>query len=593
MEKGIKEDKNQTVKSKIIIISIIIIIIASIIVGFVFWKDYSDRRYKIESITEFSYFKVYENEKYGVIDTKGNILVEPKYDMLIIPNPSKAIFVGYFNYDSEKGEYQTEVINEKNEKILTNYNQILPLMFKDAIVEVPYEKSILSYKENGKYGIIDFEGKKITDAIYDSIESLLYREGCLLVKQNEKYGIINIKGKELVEVEYDYIMADGYYEEETKYQKAGFIVGQKKEDGYRYGYIGANGEEILDVEYNEIARITEIIDNDIYILAFKNGQAGVYKSNKQIIKHSYEEIEYSQINKLFIVQKNNKQGVINIEGSQVLDTIYDYIMISESTINAQKEDEIYYFDINGNKKENQNKKTIMRTENSKYYIAIDQNDKFTITNKEGNNILENDFSYIEYAFDNYFIVNKNNKTSLINVETKEEIISDYNVIQKIENKNVIQAVITKPYTIEIYNKNMEKVASMQDANLKIEKDYIELYSKTERKYFNTNGDEIQNKEIFSNVELFAFVNENGKWGFENKDGNVVIEAKYDMVTELNFYGFAGIMKNNKWGVINSNGEVIVEPTYEIEWLNPEFIGPYLKLNFGYGMVYYTKDINEQ
>ena len=65
-----------------------------------------------------------------------------------------------------------------------------------------------------------------------------------------------------------------------------------------------------------------------------------------------------------------------------------------------------------------------------------------------------------------------------------------------------------------------------------------------------------------------------------------------MVTELNTYGFAGIKRDNKWGVINKEGKIIVEPTYEIEWDNPEFIGPYVKLNFGYGMIYYTKIINE-
>ena len=63
-----------------------------------------------------------------------------------------------------------------------------------------------------------------------------------------------------------------------------------------------------------------------------------------------------------------------------------------------------------------------------------------------------------------------------------------------------------------------------------------------------------------------------------------------MVTELNTCGFAGIRKDDKWGVINSNGEIIVEPTYEIEWNSPEFIGPYVKLNFGYGMIYYTKEL---
>ncbi|NLC88297.1 MAG: hypothetical protein GX682_06010 [Clostridiaceae bacterium] len=234
MENDKNEKEKRSVKKKYIIIPIIILtIIISIIVGLMF-INYNDKSYDIENVTVFSYFKLYENEKYGIIDAKGNTLVEAKYDNIDIPNPSKPVFIVYSNYDSQKGEYETQVINEKNEKILTQYEQVLPITLKESNSSLPYEKSVLVYKENNKYGIIDFKGKKITNALYNSIESLLYKEGCLIVKKEEKYGIINIKGKDVVKTEYDSITADGYYDEETKYKKAGFIVGQKKNEGYRY-----------------------------------------------------------------------------------------------------------------------------------------------------------------------------------------------------------------------------------------------------------------------------------------------------------------------------------------------------------------------
>jgi len=464
-------------------------------------------------------------------------------------------------------------------------------MFKDASADVPYEKSVLAYKENDKYGIIDFQGKKITKAIYDSVESLLYKEGCLLVKQADKYGIINIKGKVMVDAIYDSISADGYYDEEGKYKKAGFIVGTKQDEGYRYGYIDNNGKVVLDVQYNEIARITEITqDNELYLLALKNGQAGIYKNNKQIIKHSYEEIEYNKQSQLFIVQKNNKQGVINKQGNEILQTQYDYIMISSNIIFAEKDGTTITFDENGNEKNFENNIIKYNTENENYFITTNEQELSGIVDKEGKIVLKNEYLSIEYAFLDFFIVTKDGKVSLIDAKTKQEIISNYNVIQKVENKNIIQAITLDPYTIEIYNENIEKVASMKEANLKVEENYIELSSKNERKYFSSNGNEINNTDIFKNLELYAYTKENGKWGFKNKEQNVVIEANYDMVTELNNYGFAGIKKDGKWGVINKKGEVIVEPTYEIEWDDPEFIGPYCKLNFGYGIVYYTKEL---
>ena len=589
MEEEKKVVENKKMKKSIVVIPIVTVII--IVASFIFFKIYTDKSYEIEEVTQFSYFKLYENEKYGVIDAKGNILVEPKYDMLTIPNPSKPVFVGYFNYDSQKGEYETEVLNEKGEKILTEYEEVLPIILKDISTDVPYEKSTLAYKENGKYGIIDFQGKKITKAIYDSIESLLYKEGCLLVKQDNKYGIINIKGKEIIEASYDSISADGYYDEETKYEKAGFIVGIKKTEGYRYGYIDINGKVILDTDYNEIDRITEITEsNDIYILAFKNGQAGVYKNEKIVIEHNYEEIEYSKVSELYIVQKKSKQGVVDKNGNEILKPEYDYIMISNQTITAEKDGVIYNFDKNGNKKDTESNKTIIDTQNSNYFIVINEEDKFGIADKEGNTILENEYSYIEYAFKDYFIITKDGQVSVVDASTRQKVISEYNVIQKVEGKNILQAIVTESYTIELYNEKMEKVASMKQSNLSVEDQFVKLSSQTDRKYFDFSGNEINYNEIFSNLSLYSYKNEDGKWGFKDKEGKVVVEASYDMVTELNSCGFAGIKKDGKWGVINSNGEIIVEPTYEIEWDNPEFIGPYVKLNFGYGMIYYTKEL---
>ena len=147
---------------------------------------------------------------------------------------------------------------------------------------------------------------KNNEAIYDSIESLLYKEGCLLVKKDNKYGIINIKGKEVIKIEYDSITADGYYEEDTKYLKAGFIVAKKKDEGYRYGYINSNGNTVLKTEYNELHRITEITnEKDVYILAFKNGQAGIYK-NKENLLSPEKMVKQQNIWKKYMMEISSK-----------------------------------------------------------------------------------------------------------------------------------------------------------------------------------------------------------------------------------------------------------------------------------------------
>ena len=570
-------------KKAIITIAIVLIIIVSVGI-IIFIQNLNDKNYEIEEVTNFSYFKLYENNKYGVIDKKGNVLVKPQYDVIEIPNPSKAVFIGYNNEDNTK----TDVLNDKGQKILTQYSGVDSIIFKDTLAEIPYEKSVLKYMENGKYGIIDYKGNRITSAIYDEIESLLYKEGCLIVKKDNKYGVINIKGKQMTDIEYDLINADGFYSEKTKYKEAGFIVGKKQEDGYKYGYIDSNGNKVLDNLYNEINRITEI-DNELWIIASKNGQAGVYKNKDQILKNTYEQIEYDQTSELFIIKRGGKYGVANKEGKEILKTEYDSIRIEEEII-AEKDSIIHYFDRLGNSKTNDKKEKSIPTNNKEYFITVNESEKYGIKNEAGNIILPNENSYIEYAFASYFIVTKDTGIELFDASKRETVMLGYDVIQKVDGKNAIQGIVTNDYTIELFNEKLERVAVMKEAILVTNKNYIKLYSKTERKYFDNNGNEIKNTTVFPNLSLFAYMDENGKWGFKDSNSNIVIEANYDMVTELNSYGFAGIRKDDKWGIINSNGKIVLEPTYEIESNEPDFIGEYYMQNFGYGNIYYTKDL---
>ena len=88
---------------------------------------------------------------------------------------------------------------------------------------------------------------------------------------------------------------------------------------------------------------------------------------------------------------------------------------------------------------------------------------------------------------------------------------------------------------------------------------------------------MDNKTVYLENNLFANKSE-GKWGFVDLKDNVIVDYKYDEVTEINEFGFAGVKQNGKWGVIDSEGNIIIEPTYELNSLNPLFIGKYYVQN---------------
>ena len=567
---------------------IIFLIISLIIFIFICYNVFSKKdKYNInfEEINQRQYFLDFD-EKYGVINKDGEEIIDTNFDMIQIPNPSKDIFVCMSNYNAETGSYETKIYNKNREELFTNYEKVEAISRQESLDNIPYEKSVLKYKENGKYGLINLSGKKITNPIYDDIQALEYKEGMLTVKQNDKFGIININGDEIIKVKYDGIQADQYSLNENHNKKAGFIVSIKTNDGYKFGYINYKGKTLLETEYNEIARINYINDDEsVYLVAFKNGQAGLFKNKSKVLENEYEDIQFDNINNLLILQRNGKQGVSDLDGKKIIQLEYDNIIITGNSINAQKGDEVTVFNSEGEKLKNSNFISVLETDNKNYFITIDKNENYGVIDKDDNVIIDNKYTFIDYLFDNYFVAQNEQKIGIVDDKGKEVIKFDYDVLQKIEGTDLIQGI--KNENIDLIDKNMKKILTMKNAQIDIKENYIKIYNFEDRKYLQYDGKEVSNINVIKEAKLFA-KKSNNKWGFVDKNGNIKIQYTYDMVTELNEYGYAGIKLNGKWGVINSEGKIIQEPIYDLQELEPQFIGKYYKVDLGYGENFYTK-----
>lgn len=337
-------------KIKIILILIVIISIF-ILIGRKIYLDVKSS-YSVEKVEEEKYFLLSSDNKFGVIDSEGNIVIKPQYYSVHIPNPSKPIFVCYYNYNSDT-DYKTKVINANGTEIFTKYPNLDTISLSNITTTMLYEKSLLKYKNNGKYGLINLEGKVITAADYDSIEGLSCKEGELLAKKDGKFGVINNKGAEIIKFEYDYISGDEYYTEKDGYKYSGYIIGNKEEEGFRYGYITSKRKLLYKPEYGEIIRLggisAEDTDKDIFLVLNKNGQCGLTKNKKTMIEFKYQSIDYSGCNNLFIVTRNKKMGVCKSNGEKILQTKYDEIQVKDSYIYTKSGKEEAYFNLNGNR----------------------------------------------------------------------------------------------------------------------------------------------------------------------------------------------------------------------------------------------------
>ena len=478
-------------KKRFIVFLIIILVIIGVIFGIRRIND-SKINYRIEEVNKYNYAKLYENEKYGVIDLEGNVIISPEYKDIVIINPEKDIFICYQDDNS------TKILNSKEEELFGGYENIQPIKLKNVASILCYEKNVLTYQKDGLYGLVDVSGKKITKNIYDSIENLKGTEGKLLVSKNGKYGVININGKRLVDTKYDNIKTDEYYTENKKYLKAGFIVSNTTDDGFKIGYIDYTGKEILDAKYNDIIRITNI--DDLYLIVAENGKYGLYKKSKNIIPFEYQSISYDESG-LLLLEKNKKYGMSNLNGEIKIKVNYEDIEYKGIYIYASSSTENTVYDVDGNKQDINFNKTIYKTGNEDYRISTIMNNNilyYGIENKEGIRLVNEVYSYIEYIFKDYFIAKDDNgKMGIINANGKTILNFKYSLIQKIKETNLLQVLDNKSNT-HIYNNDIKDIYKLKNARIEDNDNYVKVYNDKENKYFDDNGKEIsEDNEIIT------------------------------------------------------------------------------------------------
>ena len=449
----------------VLIVVIILVVIALASVFTYYYISENAKKYEIEKIDEYNYFVLKQENVYGVIDKKGNKIIDAEYTNVVIPNPEKPIFICY------KDE-EVKVLTEGNQQLLTDYEAIEPIRFKNILSDLMYEKSVLKYKKDGKYGIINFDGKMLTNPIYDEIDSLQHKEGELLVKQGEKYGIININGKELIKPQYDTIAIDEYYSDENNYTYSGYIVGIKTEEGYRYGYLDYKGKKILEPEYNNITRVTQKMDNEnAYLICAKNGQYGINKNGENIVANEYQSIRYDENNDIFVIEKSREYGIANVNGEIVVPVRYSQIDSTGLYLYAQDDQGTTVYNNNGSQVNINPNISIIETKNEKYKIRInsEQGTKYGVINQDGRQLIEEKYNYINYLYDNYFIASyENGKLGILDDRENVIIQLDNDSLQQISGTDLIQTSKTATKTITIYSKNFEKICEMQNATLKEE-----------------------------------------------------------------------------------------------------------------------------
>ena len=590
IRRTVKQDKIrvQIHKKRLIKTAIVLSVIAFIAALVVFIIMQRKVKVKDEDVNIYNYFLYEENGLNGVINKDGKVVINATYEYIQIPNPEKPIFICFYDYNDEIGDYQTKVINDKEEALFTQFSNVRAIPRNDTSKSYLFQNNILTYEEQGKRGIVTIDERKVTAPIYDSVETLEHKDGILRISKDGNLGLIKLNGDTIIKPKYYSIYSDGYYDDKTQYENAGFIVGIKTDEGYRFGYLNSKGKEILECKYSAIRRILEIKNDEAaYLITSQNGKIGLNRNIQVKIKNEYEEIEYDPINKIVSIEKNGKYGISDLDGNLILPTQYESLQFAGKIITATKDGNQLAFDANGNIQKEFKYVAVNPTKSENYFITVTADGKHGISDNNNDVLVDNKYDYIEYAFDNYFIFSNDGKSGIMDNTGRKIINNDLDVVQHINGTNIIQAIDSTNSKSFILNKNIKKVLEVVDAHLFIQNNYIKIVSPNTLVYLDYDGNIKEASEVFGGNAIYA-KEEDGKWGYVNSSGNVIIDYQYDLALDLNEYGYGAIKKDGKWGCINSKGEFIVDPIYEIKDIEPTFIGEYYRTSENYEVSVFVK-----
>lgn len=259
--------------------------------------------------------------KWGYVDKGGNTIISFKYDTATVFEDDRAIV---------SRDYANFIIDAEGKTLSDGYYKLTYL-----------GKGLFKYFKDYKYGLVDKDGKVITEALYDDIGSI---NGKLIpVSLDKKYGAINLKGKLMIEPAYDSLYTDDN----------GYFIAVNNE---KYGYVNSKGKLFIDTKYDKAysfiggyAKVT--IDGKDYLIDEKENIKFTAPDGYAIVTDGYS-------NKYVIVQNtyNSRQKLFDIKGNELLGAFsqifFDYIgkdyfiyAFNYNQENKLQSFEIYNFDM--------------------------------------------------------------------------------------------------------------------------------------------------------------------------------------------------------------------------------------------------------
>lgn len=268
-----------------------------------------------------------ENNKIGLMNNKGEKIIEAKYDMkslCFFSNGLAAVYLdGYLGFINSSGKVVIDFDNHYQFKSL-------------------YVNGLAQVEKAGKVGFIDNEGNLVIDYQYDSATSFNeYNQS--IVKKGDDYQVINKSGKVIIKQANDiFLMKNGYLVINEKnqylYNKDGKIINTFSYDEIdtSKGYIKAIKNEVVEIKDNCFKTIYTTtnekqfdviisIDKKFYVASYHNGD--IELNTDGYTYHLLGDQVYQIYKNKVVVIKDKKYGVIDLDNNIIIDYQYDFIQL--------------------------------------------------------------------------------------------------------------------------------------------------------------------------------------------------------------------------------------------------------------------------
>ena len=473
-----EEPKLNMKKVFAVIVAIIVIIMCIVMLKGILSKDTKQGK-----IVSKDYFASYQNNKWGVIDSNGDNVIDPSYaEMIIVPNSKNDVFLCTYDVDYDNNTYKTKALNSENKEIFTEYDHVEAISNKDTDNNLWYENDVVRVEKNGLYGLIDLSGKELLQCEYDKIEALKGVQNTFKITKDGKVGIADNKGNVLITPSYAEITSL------DKDKSQGFIV--KSSDG-KYGIVDTANKQVLETKYDTVEKIYR---NDYYVVTENGKQEVVKKAGDKVLSGNYDKIEAILQNPEngIIYKQKEKYGIMNLSGDVVIKPEYEKLKEGASgSIIAKKDSKYGIIDLQGNQKVEFKYQNLSYNEKADLYIAED--DQYENEILDSNYQVKQTGYLIELNTDKgYMELNQNNSYKYYNFKFEE---------QNAEN---------------IFTSNT-LFASKKDGKY----GFVDKNGKTVVDYI---YDDVTSQNSYG----YAGIKKDGKWGAIDKDGKVVKEPTYNL-----------------------------------------------------------------